>query len=179
MANVMAVDLSAEDLMFDMLWERTAEPARPASLPAPFPKTRRAVSFSETSTMVITEGATNDEIKRRWLSKEEEAAIKRKFKQQVKAMKCKISSSSPAPQLDAEDLCECTGMEKFLSTDVHMNILRRRMHIRTILEAQYLQRKMGVCIEGGLSKLSERSSEWTVTRSRAIAANYNTSLFCT
>ena len=169
----MIEEFPPEDQRFMMLRERAAEPAMLAPLPCFSTQVQRLVHFSETSTMIITERATDDEIKRKWLSEEEEAAIQHEFKQQVQAMMMRKTSSSPRAQLDPEDLYECIGMEKFLSNDIcTKSALKRRMHIHKILSAQDRQRKMGVCTPELLSMISERSSEWTVARSHAIASKY-------
>ena len=126
----------------------------------------RSVHFSETSVVTITEQPTDDEIQHRWYSKKETDRMNFRFRQQVDAMKRKINST-PVSRLDPEDFYECVGMERYLSLEVYKRVvLCRRVHARAILTASAYSN------DEQLSKLSELTSEWAVTRSRDFAVKY-------
>ena len=134
-----------------------------------FPPQRRprSVRFAEeTSVPITTERPTDDEINHRWYSEKEQGCMNFRFRQQVDAMRRKINAT-PASRLDPEDFYECVGMEKYLSPKVFERVvLCRQVHVRAILAAS---------VNGDdeqLSMLSERTSKWSVTRSRDFAVKY-------
>ena len=131
-----------------------------------------SVRFAETSELTFTKGATQEEKEIRWYSKEEQAY----FEDQFETDTCETSqklATTPMPLIGQDDLYACVGIEMFLSRDEYMQTgERRRIHVRTILAAQERQRMLDIRNEEQLSLLSEQSSEWTVSRSRNLAAMY-------
>ena len=133
---------------------------------------QRSVRFAETSELTYTEGGTQEEKELRWYSKEEQAYFEDQFETDTCETGQKLATT-PMLLIGQGDLYGCVGMESFLSRDVYMHTSEhRRIHVSTILAAQERQRMLDIRNEEQLSLLSERSSEWTVSRTRNHAAMY-------
>lgn len=133
---------------------------------------QRSVRFAETSTLTIIDPVIKEELKLRWYSKRERDLLREHFAWQVNEAQEKLATS-PMAMIGQEDLIECVGMERFLSREVYLHTeKRRRIHVRAILVAQERLRVLNISDGEQLSRLSEQSSEWTVTRSHNIAVKY-------
>lgn len=149
--------------------------------------TQQRVRFLESSTALLIHYPTQDQIRQCWYSSSDKDRLKSEFRRDIRIVSRKLAVI-PVKHISQEDLFECIGMENMLSLQVYtLSKLRKRNHLRSVLEAQarHDQRistakfhgedelQMRIFMdEEELSQLSQRNSEWTVTRAHKLAEGY-------
>ena len=130
----------------------------------------RKVAFSQYSQLAFV---PKDEAQSKWYSPQEKRKVREAVIQDTRRM-MKEMNTTPHQDITAEQLCNCIGIEVFITQDLAMHVEKeKRNHIQAVLAEQSIQRQQGVYAPEKLSDASKNTSRWSRNRARKLAVGYS------
>jgi hypothetical protein len=125
------------------------------------------VQISHFSQLVII---PYDDAESKWYTQEEMRRFKESRLTDIRTLRDLLQDATPA-LISEETLCECVGMENFISSSTaHLVLQKRRAHSEAILSMQRIY-KGDHTIEM-LAKASQKSSQWARKRAANMALGF-------
>mmetsp|Transcript_41999 Transcript_41999/g.75665 ORF Transcript_41999/g.75665 Transcript_41999/m.75665 type:complete len:210 (-) Transcript_41999:51-680(-) len=144
--------------------------SQPMKHKAPRNKSKpRAVTFDSVCDVVIV---PEDKMASKSYSRQDIRRFNQTMVRDILRMSREINST-PGKSIPHDRLCECIGLERFLSQAVLKRAgAEKRAHIDAVLEEQSSQVRDNICDEEKLSQKSRASSRWARGRAEQLAAGY-------
>jgi hypothetical protein len=138
-----------------------------------FPRTRVRISqFSQQFMIPYDDPAS------KWYTREEVRHFRQAILSEVRTLRDLLGDdATPTALLSEETLCDCLGIENFLSKcTAHLVVHMRRAHCKAILSAQ--RNHQGEDMVEALARTSWESSRWARKRAARLAQGLEDSVQC-
>jgi hypothetical protein len=133
----------------------------------------RGVTFSEYSELVLIPRSDEHALTATWYSSQDRNHFRQVLISEARRVSKEIKALSPGEVLSHEQLCECLGVEVFITMGAARKADQaRRSHISSVLSEQCRQKQVGECDLERLSRVSKRGSESSTIRASKLAAGY-------
>lgn len=136
-------------------------------------KAKKSVQFSNEQE-IFSIDYTKSEMKHRWTSASDIRRYQETLIRDVIDVRAVLAVKSPR-LMTFEDLCECVGIDMYLSSAVAREAKQRKIDLLdAVLREQQRQKREGFIIDGeeGIRRVSEGQSDWAVTRAHTMAKDY-------
>ena len=127
------------------------------------------VTFSQYSQLAFV---PRDDAESKWFSSQEKRSNREELIQDTRHMMKEINSTPPN-SITAEQLCNCIGIEVFVTQGLAAHVEKgKRTHVQAVLAAQRLQRQQGIYNADMLCDVAKKTSRSSRNRAWKLAVGY-------